>query len=369
MTERAVATIDLGALTHNLSVVRQYAPHSSILAMVKSNAYGHGMIPVAKALGDVDGLGVCCMDEAVQLHDAGIRKRIIIMDGFNTIDELSEIIDKQFEMVLHTVEQLVALESYRGEGQLSVWLRIDTGMNCLGFHVDSVPEVIQRLSKLNWINKPLRVLTHFANADDPSNPYTQQQINHLNTLELPNNTEKSLANSAGIVAWQQSHADWVRPGIMLYGASPILHKVGADFNLKPVMQLRAKIIALKELHKGDAVGYGSRYVCSKSKEKMAVISIGYGDGYPWQAKDGTPVSVNGVKCPIIGRISMDMITVDVSKIENVAIGDWVELWGSHLSIEYVANNAGTIAYDLLCSVFCSASKRVKLEWISRQVQG
>ena len=261
------------------------------------------------------------------------------------------------ESVIHNEEQIAILEQYANKPH-KVWLKVDTGMHRLGFASDQVREIYQRLSAIESIQQPIILMTHFACADDQQNDYTQQQIEEFEKATADfTQSQKTLANSAGLLGWPASHADWVRPGIMLYGASPFVNGKAADHGLQPVMTLKSEIIAIHNFNKGDSIGYGQRYVC-EADMPVATIAIGYGDGYPRHAANGTPVLIHGQQAPLVGRVSMDMITVDLRNIKNAKVGDEVTLWGEGLPVELVADKADTISYEL----FCGVTQRVQFHY-------
>lgn len=348
MSRGAIAKINLSALQHNLAVVRKLAPHSKILAMIKSRAYGHGLIEVAHALHNVDGLGVACLEEAIVLRDAGIKNQLIAMAGFFEINEIPLFKKYRVIPVIHNAEQIKMLET--AKIRLDCWLKLDSGMHRLGFPLNEAEEVFAKI-------QPSLVMTHLATADEINNQDAQKQIDKFSQAVKNFKTEFSIANSAGIIAFPEAQKNWVRPGILLYGASPFAFKTAAELNLQPVMTLQAQLIAIHDQQAGDKIGYGATYTCEKPM-KIGTLAIGYGDGYPRHAKNGTPVLIHGQRCPIVGRVSMDLITVDLSNIENAKIGDRVIMWGDGLPVEEIAACASTISYELLCDV----STRVKFEY-------
>lgn len=342
-------SINLHALRHNLQRVREAAPGSRVMVAVKANGYGHGLSRVAKALTGADAFGVASLGEAVQLREGGIKKTITLLEGFFHSDELPDIVHHDLEVVLHHPHQLSLLEQSKLSKPIKVWLKIDSGMHRLGFSSDEIEQQWQRLGALgNRINF-LGFMTHLANADDRTDQTTIRQLSAFSaaTMGLPG--QRSIANSAAILGWPESHTDWVRPGIMLYGVSPFINGRGEQEKLLPVMTLESEIIAVNRLKKGDAVGYGGTWVCPEAMP-VGVVAVGYGDGYPRHAPSGTPVLVNGRRVPLIGRVSMDMITVDLREQTETTIGDPVVLWGDGLPVEEIAEAAGTISYELLCSV-------------------
>jgi len=353
MSRAARAVIDLDALRHNLQRAQAADPKARQFPVIKADAYGHGLLPVAQALADADGFAVASLEEALVLREAGIHQPVLLLEGFFHADELVKIQQYQLDIVVHHAMQLDALQALAKQQDISkpitVWLKVDTGMHRLGFTPDAVPAAWTRLSACDVVNQPPRLMTHLACADDFHNASTQQQIESFNNVLPSVQAERSIANSAGTLGWLGSHADIDRPGIMLYGASPFLGETGADRHLRPVMTLRSELIAINTCQAGDAVGYGGTWVCPEAMS-VGVVSIGYGDGYPRHAPSGTPVLVNGVEVPLIGRVSMDMISVDLRGLPAAKVGDEVVLWGEGLPAETVAQAAATIVYTLFCSV-------------------
>ncbi len=348
MRRAARAIIHLDHLHHNYLQVKQAAPHSRVMAVVKANAYGHGLVNVARTLAEADAFAVTTVAEAVQIRDAGVDQPILCLQGFYDEAELREASERRVCLTLHHEDQLRILETARLNIPVSVWLKFDSGMHRLGFPIDQASTLYQRVRTLPAVRSLPDIMTHLACADDAENPYTDKQLQCFDraTADLPG--ECSIANSAAILAWPNSHRHWVRPGIMLYGVSPFSDTANSRCTLKPVMTLRAPLISIKNLNEGDTIGYGCGYVCAKAM-RVAVVAIGYGDGYPRHARTHTPVLVNGRRAPLLGRVSMDMISVDVSDIE-CRTGDMAELWGEALSVNEVAYHAGTISYELLCAV-------------------
>lgn len=340
-----VKTIDCAALRHNLSRVRELAPQSKVIAMVKANAYGHGLIEIAKALDAADALGVASLQEAVRLREAGIQQAIVLMEGLFTEDELAEAEAKALSLVVHHEQQLAMLERYRAKKPFSVWLKINTGMHRLGIPTALVQSFYQRL-KAQSVNSQVGFMTHFANADLISDLSTSNQIQTFSLATYGLDGPRSLCNSAGIINWPLAHAQWVRPGLMLYGASPIGGRTGSDYDLQPVMTLTSKIISIVPVKKGGSVGYGSTFTAEKDT-LIGIVAAGYGDGYPQAACNGTPALVNGKRVALAGRVSMDMLTVDLSSQPEAALGDEVILWGKGLPVEEVASHCHSSAYELL----------------------
>lgn len=350
------AIINLKACQHNLSIAKQAAPDSKCIAIIKANAYGHGMLEIANSLTDADAFGVARIEEALQLRKAGVSKPILLLEGFSSESELSIACEHKLESVVHNEEQVKLLEQFQGEA-ITIVLKIDSGMHRLGFEEKDVSHILKRLENISTINKPFKLMTHFANADDKQDNMTLKQIDTFyKSIDGLANNEISMANSAGILGWPQSHSSWNRPGIMLYGVSPFINTTASVHNLKPVMTLSSKLISIKHVKKDEAIGYGGTYICKKDM-KVGIIAIGYGDGYPRHAKTGTPVLVNGKRCSLLGRVSMDMICVDLSQIndDKAKVSDEVVLWGEGLPIEEIAECSNTIGYELLCGV----TKRVE----------
>lgn len=342
--------LDLAALQHNVQRVREYAPDSKLMAVIKANAYGHGLNKIANHLNEeVDAFAVARLDEAISLRKAKVKERILVLQGFSQADEIPVLQACNLEVVIHTEEQVEILESLNQQGALKVWLKIDTGMNRLGIQPTQFESILSRLQKCRLVHQSISFMTHFANADDRQDEKTSQQLQLFNTTLNKHSGEKSSANSAGLIAWAATRQDWVRPGLMLYGVSPMLTKTAAQLDLLPVMNLYSRIIAIKYLRKGQAVGYGSCWIAEKDTV-LAVISIGYGDGYPRYAKQGTPVLINNKRMPLVGRVSMDMLTVDLSGHADIRLGDKVKLWGDGLPVEEISACAATIPYTLLCGI-------------------
>lgn len=342
------ALIDVGALRHNLTRVRHYAPQARVMAIIKADGYGHGLARVARALVGADAFGLASVEEARNLRAAGVTQPLCLLEGFFDPAEIPLLSAHQVATVVHHEAQVQALERCRVVAPIDVWLKIDTGMHRLGFAPQRAAEVLARLQGLpavGWV----RLLSHLANADDPRDACTQTQIECFRALCPAAQLERSLANSAGIVAWPETHFDWVRPGIMLYGVSPLTGSTAHDLDLHPAMTLESEVIAVHRCRKGDAIGYGGTWVCPEDMP-VGVVACGYGDGYPRHAPSGTAVLVNGRRVALIGRVSMDMLCVDLRTQPDAAPGMPVVLWGHGLPIEEVAESAGTIAYQLLCSV-------------------
>lgn len=360
MTAFACADINREALQHNLSVVRKLAPTSKVMAVIKANAYGHGIEQVARALDTVDSLAVARISEAMDVRYAGIDKPVVLLEGVMRPRELGIASMYNLEIVVHREDQVEALEAYSGVGRFNVWIKIDTGMNRLGFSTDQMAPMVERLLKKKCVRKPVRIMSHFASADLADRSMSERQLTRFAAATEGVDGECTFANSAGILNYPQSHADWVRPGAMLYGISPIDGKTGADLGLRPVMTLWSRVIAVKPVEAGQTVGYAGTYVVPEDTT-LGIIAAGYGDGYPWRTQSGTPVLVAGQAYPLVGRVSMDMIAVDLGKDATVSEGDKCILWGQGLPVERIAQSAGSIPYELVCGI----SKRVRVAMLDQ----
>jgi alanine racemase len=341
--------IDTTALRHNLARVRELAPASRVMAVIKANAYGHGFETVAAALEDADGFAVARLEEALALKAAGTRKRILMLEGALTNEQLTAAAREGIDLMVHTFDQLAMLEAHAGADPVRAWIKLDTGMHRLGFRVEDFAAALDRLGRIRTVAPGPVLVTHLASADEVANPQTESQLAAFDAATHAVPGERSIANSAGILAWPAAHGDWVRPGLMLYGISPFPEGSGRDVGLRAAMTFQSGVIAVKTVKPGETVGYGGDWRAQRPT-KMAVVAAGYGDAYPRGARSGTPVIVNGRRANLIGRVSMDMLTVDVTDLPPVAVGDPVELWGSALPVEEVARCADTIPYVLTCAV-------------------
>jgi len=340
----ATIEIDGSALRHNLAQVKKLSPNRRVMAVIKANAYGHGVLTATKYLSEADAFALATTHEAVLLRDEGVEKPLIVLQGFSDTKELDLLASKNIQPVLHQNWQVDLVEKYSGHA-LKVWLKIDTGMHRLGLAPEDFRNAYDRLLSCSVVTQ-ISVMSHFANADQPDHALNTKQINAFNHATSGLNVERSLANSAGVIAFPESHMDWVRPGIMLYGSSPLLNRDADEFNLEPAMNFSSRLIAVHHLKKGDAIGYGSTWACPENM-CVGVVAAGYGDGYSRHAESATPVMVNSVVCPLIGRVSMDSLCIDLRGVDARA-GDPVVLWGKGLSIDAVARGANTIAYELMC---------------------
>ncbi|MEM7541456.1 MAG: alanine racemase [Pseudomonadota bacterium] len=343
MTRPTRVTVDLSAARANLRRARELAPNSKLMAVVKADGYGHGIVRMAGAFADADALGVASLDEAEVLRRAGVEQRIVLLEGPFDAGEFQTIVELNLDTVIHSHRQLEYLPD--GKTPNSVWLKVDTGMHRLGFDPCEFRAAYERIAS---VVPEVILMSHFANADDRSSSMVEQQSAVFDAL-VDGERPCSLANSAGLLGWRGTHRQWVRPGVMLYGVSPFIDTIGRDHDLKPVMSLETELISTRHVAAGESVGYGGRFRASESMP-VGVAACGYGDGYPRHAGTGTPVLVNGARCRVIGECSMDMIAIDLSAAPGAQIGDRVTLWGAQLPVEEIARSAGTIPYELLCGM-------------------
>lgn len=355
----ATASINMTALSHNLKKIKQHAPKSKILAAVKANSYGHGLLPIAKGADDADAFGVARIEEALQLRAGGIVKPILLLEGFFSPDDLPILVANNIQTTVHCIEQLEALENATLETPVGVWLKIDSGMHRLGIAPEKYQMYIDRLNTCKNVAKPLRYMSHFGRADELENKTTTDQIDLFMSLTEHSEGERSLAASAGILAWPESQLDWVRPGIIMYGVSPFSGQPAHELGFRPVMTLSSHLIAVREVKAGESVGYGGIWT-AKEDTKVGVIAIGYGDGYPRNAPNGTPVLVNERRVPMAGRISMDMLTVDLGAEATDKVGDEAILWGDALPVEEIADYVDTVAYELVTKL----TSRIEMKYTS-----
>ena len=357
MSFGARALIRLGALEHNLDVIRAAAPGSKVMAVIKANAYGHGLVPVAQHLSHVDAFAVARVPEAIELRDNGITQRIVLLAGVMNATELASAKQHGFEPVVHCIEQIDLLESC-SNGTVNVWLKFDTGMNRLGFDPTDAAALIERLRAAPGVDE-LRLMTHLSSADELGGPTTTEQLDVFRPVVSGFDGDVSIGNSPGTLGWSAvrnaqvdfgfSGDNWLRPGIALFGISPFGDKTGVDLGLKPAMQFEARLIATKPLHAGGRVGYKGAYTAD-SDTMLGIISAGYGDGYTRHFRTGTPVLINGRRVPLIGIVSMDMIAVDLGQDAGDRVGDIATLWGDGLPLEEVAPYANAVPYELVCGV-------------------
>jgi alanine racemase len=340
------AIISLDALRHNLGVVRRCAPRSRVFAVIKANAYGHGAVRAARALGDAEGLALLEIDVAVQLRESGYAKRIALLEGLFAVDELQVAAAHDLAIAIHNEEQLRMLDAAPAGARFDVMLKINTGMNRLGFGPQDALAACGQLKKHRAV-KQLTLMTHFATADDARGVAAQTGV--FDAIAAGLDVERCMANSAAILRYPETHADWVRPGIMLYGCSPFADVAARELGLQPVMTLASEIIAVQDLRAGDRIGYAGTFEATRPL-RVGTVACGYADGYPRHAPTGTPVLVDGIRTRTLGRVSMDMLCVDLTAIPGARVGSPVILWGEGLSADEVAACAGTVSYELLCAL-------------------
>lgn len=349
------ATFNTKAFAYNLEQVRNLAPKSKIMAVLKANAYGHGLIEAARALSSADGFSILSLSEAIQLREYGFDQYLLLLEGFFSAYEVKVCSQMNIGAVIHNNHQIDFINQTKPKNPINIHLKINTGMNRLGFPPSEIKSLIKSLEGNPYIGNII-LMTHFANADVING--IEDQLALFNTV-IDDNYDRSVANSAAIIRFPETHMEWVRPGIMLYGASPFEGQSGKDIGLKPVMSLHSKIIAVQDLDKGQSVGYGSTFVANH-KTRIGIVACGYADGYPRHAPSGTPIMVDGKKSRTLGRVSMDMLYVDLTHISSANINSDVELWGNNISVDEVAKDAKTVGYELLCRI--SSSIRVPMEY-------
>ncbi|HEX5960130.1 MAG TPA: alanine racemase [Rhodanobacteraceae bacterium] len=349
MSRSAAATIHLDALRANLARVRALAAGAKVMAVVKADAYGHGLERCARALADADAFGVASIPDGLRLRAAGHRQRIVVLSGPDAPGDVAEMRRLRLEAVIHHESQLALLEAARGGEPLKVWLKLDTGMHRLGFPAERARELHGKLCSMPAVDPAIALMTHFASSDEFSNDFTARQTQRfLDAVQgLPG--ERSLSNSAGLLGWPGARGDWVRVGGLLYGLSVAEGNTGADFGFAPAMTLAARLVAVQRVARGERIGYGATWACPEDMD-VGVAAIGYGDGYPRSAGSGTPALVGGAPAAVIGRVSMDLLTLDLRQAPAARVGDPVTLWGPALPVETVARHAGTISYELTCGV-------------------
>lgn len=352
MSRPAKIIIDLTAIQANCRLAHSIAPQSKTVAVIKADAYGHGAVEVAKAIGSqVEMFAVSCLEEALILRKNAVHKPILLLEGCFEKTELTTALNNQCELVVHSRLQAQQLLNAKLEKPINVWLKIDTGMHRLGILPEEVDCIYGELHASANV-KNIILMTHFAHADDVSGQHTVMQIGQFEhctapiIANAPHKVALSMANSAALLAWPQTRVDWHRPGIMLYGLSPFLDPIEETKKLIPAMDFESQVIALREISSGESVGYGCTWT-AKRRSIIATIAVGYGDGYPRTAKSGTPVLINRQRAPLAGRVSMDLICVDVTDLDKVEVGDKALLWGKVLSANEVASWAGTIGYELV----------------------
>jgi alanine racemase len=346
MARPTKALIDLNALKHNYRIAQSLSEGGQCLAVIKANAYGHGAIEIAKALAPLaPAFGVACIEEADELRRSGITTPILLLEGAFSMDEIAVAAEKNYWLMVTTDKQAADIINAELYQQVHVWLKVDTGMHRLGVLAKDVNRMHKALKASKNVAEEVVIATHLVCADEADDPLTLRQITEIKSVCGALNESCSIANSAALLAWPAAKAEWNRPGYMLYGNSPLLFTNQAASQLIHVMTLRSAVIALRDVAIGETVGYGAAWRAERPS-RIATVAIGYGDGYPRHATNGTPVLVGGQRAKLAGRVSMDMITVDVTDL-TVAIGDEVILWGQALSANEVASWAGTIGYELL----------------------
>lgn len=341
--------IDASALLHNLALVSAKCPASKIIAMVKANAYGCGLSAIIPILdGRVSLFGVACLEEAMVIRSLNAKTAVLLIQGVFSAEEYPYIENFGFDTVIHQPHQLQWLLETPLARPQKIWIKINTGMNRLGFPPEAVYDIIQALRACPWVKEEIGLMTHFASADEPLNPANASQLEKFKRLVLPDgHFVKSLANSAAILTLPEAHEDYVRPGIMLYGVSPFKNQTGQSLGLKPVMRFYSFLSAIQDFSPDSDIGYGGTWKTTKPS-RIGVVAAGYADGYPWNVTKPVFAWVNGCLVPVVGRISMDMLTVDLTGCKEATVGDKVELWGPNLPVETVAAASGTLAYELLC---------------------
>lgn len=347
MARATTAHIHIDALRHNLAVVRARAPHAKVMAVVKADGYGHGLERVAHALAGADGFGVAALSDAQRLRAAGFSQKILLLSGFDEPADLEQLRQLDVDTVVHHRTQLDMLAADHGS-PLKVWLKMDSGMHRLGFAPADFAAAHARLQALPNVAADIVCMSHLASSEDTGSPQTAEQLRTFGD-HLPPSAAASIANSAGILIWPEAHRQWLRAGGALYGLAVGEGKTGADFGLRPAMTLSTRLISVQTVAKGERIGYSGIYACPEDMP-VGVAAIGYGDGYPRVIRPGTPVLLNGRRVPIIGRVSMDLMTLDLRAQPEAAVGDPVVLWGEGLPVEEVAAAAGTISYELTCSI-------------------
>lgn len=339
------AHIDQSALEHNLQVARR-SSSARIMAAIKADGYGHGLLRVAEALGEAEGFALLDMGDAVRLREAGYRQVILLLEGVFSAEDLAVVAEYDLACVIHNAEQVVMLDAYPGRGTLDIWLKINSGMNRLGFPPQLVPQMMAQLQRHRAV-RTITLMTHFANADESRG--IAEPLALFNDVAGSYRVPRSLANSAALLRYPETHGDWVRPGIMLYGSSPFAEVSAQQIGLKPAMTLSSQLISVREIRAGEEVGYGATFRAEHTM-RIGIVTCGYADGYPRHAPTGTPVQVDGQLTKTVGRVSMDMLCVDLSDIPQAKVGDRAVLWGDGMPIDEVAKAAGTVSYELMCAL-------------------
>ncbi len=344
----ARALIDLQALRHNYQLAREVSG-AKALAVIKADAYGHGAVRCAQALeAEADGFAVACIEEALELRAAGIRAPVLLLEGFFEADELGLIVEHDFWCVVHSLWQLEAIEQARVARPLNIWLKLDSGMHRVGLHPKDYAQAYQRLLASGKVAK-IVLMSHFARADEPGSTCSSEQVAVFEAARQGLAAEVSLRNSPALLGWPQIPSDWVRPGIMLYGSTPFEEANALAARLQPVMTLESKVICVRELPAGEPVGYGAKFITPKPM-RIGVVAMGYADGYPRHAPTGTPVLVAGQRSQLVGRVSMDMLCIDLTDVPQAGLGSTVQLWGRDILASDVAAQAETIPYEIFCNL-------------------
>lgn len=355
MSRPTKVIIEPSALLHNVAQIKKYAPGKKVIAMVKANGYGCGVKQIVPHLeGQVDAFGVACSEEAMIIRSLGCTTSCILFQGVFSADEYALAVKHQFDCVIHNQQQLEWLVNTPLAQKITIWVKVNTGMNRIGFNLSDLEGVLSALKQCTWVDKSLGLMTHLSSSDEPNLVANANQIDLFNKIISQGIAQRSIANSAAIISMPHSHADAVRPGIMLYGISPFANKTSTDLGLLPVMRFVSAVTAVHQIPANAEVGYSGTWKSSKPST-IGIVAVGYGDGYPRHIAPGTPVWVHGAEAVIIGRVSMDMMAIDLTDRPDVSLGDSVELWGTHILVERIAKAAGTIPYELTCQI----SERVR----------
>ena len=352
------ATINHQALLTNLNHIKKIANQSKVMSVLKANAYGHNLLDVAKTLNSSDGFAVLSINEAIQLRENNFKQTILLLEGFFDKDEVNIASELRVNVTVHNQRQIELINKAKPSFPINIHLKVNTGMNRLGFMPDEINYLLESLNSNPYI-EDIVLMTHFSTADEKEG--IEKQLGIFNLISDNYNYSASVANSAAIIRYPESRLDWVRPGIMLYGLSPFKDKTAKELELIPAMTLMSEIIAVQNIKAGSSVGYGLDFKANKDM-RIGIVACGYADGYPRHAKNGTPVAIDGYLSSLVGRVSMDMLYVDLTKIPSANIGSKVELWGEKVSVDSVAQFSGTVGYELICAI--SASQRVPLRNIN-----
>lgn len=359
MENRTVAEIDLNALRHNFMQMKAKVGTAKVMSMVKADAYGHGLLPIVSTLQNLsDAFGVHSLEIAMTIRAHHPSLHIVLLSGVLDLESAKIAQAQHFDMVVHNFAQVRMLEDLPLSPPVRVWVKVNTGMHRLGFPPEQIARVYEQLKALDQVKHPCYWMTHFSESSNIASQETNKQIARFHSAVGHYPGPKSTANSAAILAWPEAYCDWVRPGKMLYGGSPLDHQSANEQRLLPVMTLKSRVIAFQHVKKGDCLGYDRTWMCERDSD-IAIISIGYGDGYPRSAAFGTPVLIHGQRYPVVGRVCMDLLHVDITGSESIVLGDEVILWGKGLPVDEVARYAGTVSYELCCHV----SARVRRVYI------